>query len=516
MALPVSEYTVKAERKPVFLATVSLVDRKARVSVYETGYFQDCTEVLLPPVRIHWPMVSFAKRTRAVMMNGTGVGKTMGTVMVNGTGVGKTMGTVMVNDTGVGKIVGAVMVNDTGVAKTTGAVMVNDTGVAKTMGAVMKVGNTSPWPTVNGDSRHEDQPEIVNGVIGNDKRREAGKSLRLDHDYSHWVVTIPEPENEHFEDANKETSVQVIDFSGASAYMYPISKERGKEKIGLKMQTMIGCPLVVFCVGLSTATNVIIIDLKKSGLGKEKMMHVLMKVGISCYNNASTDMEENQKLKLILLEQRLLSSPAGSSQQSRILRELMIEFVIFLEGQLQRGLVPHSDAKMVTLLPFRADMRDYIPNMSFFVLQVSFPVSLLKKRIALLLLASRVLYTSLEDSLVEVMCEDQALVMQRSSAFLVTENHAIEALIQFSQLQNVFWYIVSYNSEKCSVEKMEKVQDKLQQNFRDEFPSKEFSIEPLNACQQQPSNESTEPKEIQPIKTAVEESQSDSGQIFFY
>ena len=275
-----------------------------------------------------------------------------------------------------------------------------------------------------------------------------------------------------------------------------------------------GCAIVTFHNELSKVTNETIAGLKKSGLGKVKMMYVLTAVSTSSCNDASADVEENQKLKLILLEQRLLSSHAGSSQQIRILRELIIEFVTTLEGQLQRGLVPHSDAKMVTLLPFRADMRDYLPNMSFFVLQVSFPISLLKKQIALLLLASRVLYTSLEDSLAEVMCEDQALVMQRSSAFLVTENHVIEALIQFSQLQNVFWYIISYNSEKCSMEMMEKVQDTLQQNFRDEFPSREFSIEPLNTCQQQPSNESTEPKEIQQIKTAVEESQSDSGQIY--
>ena len=322
----------------------------------------------------------------------------------------------------------------------------------------------------------EDQPE---------KRREAEKDLENLFEFgSTYIVTVAKPIEPTFR------------------HLF-LSNKLSK----------ICCPIVIFHDDLTKATNETIAGLKKSGLGKGKMMHALIAVSTSCCNDVSTYVEENQKLKLLLLEQRLLSSHAGSSQQIRILRELMIEFVIFLEGQLQRGLVPHSDAKMVTLLPFRADMRDYIPNMSFFVLQVSFPVSLLKKRIALLLLASHVLYTSLEDSLAEVMCEDQALVIQKSSAFLVTENHAIEALIQFSQLQNVFWYIVSYNSEKCSVEKMEKVQDKLQQNFRDEFPSREFSIGPLNDSQHQPSNESTAPKETQQIKTAVEESQSDSGQI---
>ena len=342
----------------------------------------------------------------------------------------------------------------------------------------------------------KDQPE---------KRQEAEKGtasfLEYSPDGSNCVVLVSDPHKF----ATKDTSVIIIDTSGAS------------ESVRLFLSSnlsKIDCPIVTFPVDLTKATNETITELKKLGLGKKEIMHVLMAVSTSCCNDVSTGVEENQKMKLILLEQRLLSSHAGSSQQSRISRELIIEFVTTLEGQLQRGLVPHSDAKMVTLLPFRADMRDYLPNMSFLVLQVSFPVSLLKKRIALLLLASRVLYTSLEDSLAEVMCEDQALVMQRSSAFLVTENHAIEALIQFSQLQNVFWYIVSYNSEKCSMEMMEKVQDTLQQNFRDEFPSREFSIEPLNTCQQQPSNESTEPKEIQQIKTAVEESQSDSGQIY--
>lgn len=273
-----------------------------------------------------------------------------------------------------------------------------------------------------------------------------------------------------------------------------------------------GCCIVVFGDDLVKSINQIIAALKKLGLGKEKTMYVLMKFITSSYSDTLTEVEEKQQLKLILLEQRLLSSPAGSSQQSRILRELTTEFVTTLEGQLQRGLVPHSDAKIVTLLPFRADMKDYIPNMSFFALQVSFPVSILKKKMALLLLASRVLYSSLEDILLEVQCEDQAMVIQKSSAFMVTENHAIEALIQFSQLQNVFWYIVSYNSEKCSVEMMGKVQDKLQQNFKSEFSSREFSIEPLNTPQQQPLYDFAGQKELQQIKTAVEESKPNSGQ----
>lgn len=334
-------------------------------------------------------------------------------------------------------------------------------------------------------------------------------------DHEKELLKLADHEKESLKFATNDTPIiiYVIDTGGVSEGH--LMTEPKFERLFLSNNlSKTGCPIVTFPVGLSKATNETIAELKKSGLGKEKMIHVLTAISTSSSNDASTDMEENQQLKFILLEHRLLSSPAGSSQQSCILRELTTEFVITLEGQLQRGLVPHSDAKMVTLLPFRADMRDYLPNMSFFVLQVSFPISLLKKRIALLLLASRVLYTSLEDSLAEVMCEDQALVMQRSSAFLVTENHAIEALIQFSQLQNVFWYIVSYNSEKCSMEMMEKVQDTLQQSFRDEFPSKEFSIEPLSNCQQQPSNESTAPKEMQQIKTAVEESQSDSGQIY--
>ena len=359
---------------------------------------------------------------------------------------------------------------------------------------------------------------LISSIIGkyqSEKKRETGKSLaslQFTPGAIIRVETVAEPETKHLKFSTKDTTTVEIMKIGVSL---PLTTKPRMENLFLSHKlSKTSCPIITFLVDLTKATNETIADLRKLGLGKVKMMHVLTAVSTSSCNDASTDVEENQKMKLILLEQRLLSSHAGSSQQSRISRELIIEFVTTLEGQLQRGLVPHSDAKMVTLLPFRADMRDYLPNMSFLVLQVSFPVSLLKKRIALLLLASRVLYTSLENSLAEVMCEDQALVMQRSSAFLVTENHAIEALIQFSQLQNIFWYIVSYNSEKCSMEMMGKVQDTLQQNFKDEFPSREFTIEPLNTCQQQPSNESTAPKEIQQIKTAVEESQSDSGQIY--
>ena len=192
------------------------------------------------------------------------------------------------------------------------------------------------------------------------------------------------------------------------------------------------------------------------------------------------------------LEQVLISSNSSTSKRLKVCREMVRLFVGDLETSLRRGDKPFSDKKVVSLLPFSSEMKDYLPNMHFLVLQITFPADVMNKRVLLLLLMSRIFCISVEQLLDELQCEDQALVVQETSCYLVTDNHALEGLVLLSSEQSCLYLIVGYNAEKCSPQMMDGLCCSIMGSFNREFPSKCYTIKKLDTCAdplQPPQNE---------------------------
>lgn len=256
----------------------------------------------------------------------------------------------------------------------------------------------------------------------------------------------------------------------------------------------VGVSVVVLGEALAILINQIISIVKKLNLS-DKTSDIIVR---ECTYRLQQD---TLNIELFCLEQEVLSATHKSSRRTRICQRLVLYFVEQLECQLKRGAKPYSDGVAVTILPFRSDMRDYLPNMSFLVYQVTYPVDLTEKKLVMLLLTSQVLCSSCESVLKEHCCEDQAIVVQENASYLVTENHVVEGLVQLSPLQNTLIIIVGYNSEKCSVEMVESLQADIETNFEKNFPSEDFTIQLSESTKK-------ESKAPRPFKNGIEESKN--------
>ena len=234
--------------------------------------------------------------------------------------------------------------------------------------------------------------------------------------------------------------------------------------------SFVGVSVVVLGEVLAILINQIISIIKKLNL-LDKTSDVILR---ECTYRLQQD---TLNIELFCLEQEVLSAEHQTLRRTRACQRLILYFVEQLECQLRRGAKPFSDGVAVTVLPFRSDMRDYLPNMSFLVYQVTYPVDLIEKKLVMLLLTSKVLCSSCESVLKEHCCEDQAIVVQENAAYLVTENHVVEGLVQLSPLQNTLIIIIGYNSEKCSAGMVKSLQSDIEANFEKKFPSEDFTIQ---------------------------------------
>ena len=233
--------------------------------------------------------------------------------------------------------------------------------------------------------------------------------------------------------------------------------------------SFVGVSVVVLGEVLAILINQIISIVKK--------LNLLDKTGDVILRECTYRLQQDTlNIELFCLEQEILSAEHQTFRRTRACQRLILYFVEQLECQLRRGAKPYSDSVAVTILPFRSDMRDYLPNMSFLVYQVTYPVDLIEKKLVMLLLTSKVLCSSCESVLKEHCCEDQAIVVQENAAYLVTENHVVEGLVQLSPLQNTLIIIIGYNSEKCSAGMVKSLQSDIEANFEKKFPSEEFAI----------------------------------------
>ena len=265
--------------------------------------------------------------------------------------------------------------------------------------------------------------------------------------------------------------------------------------------SFVGISVVVLGEVLAILINQIISIVKK--------LNLLDKTGDVILRECTYRLQQDTlNIELFCLEQEILSAEHQTLRRTRACQRMILCFVEQLECQLRRGAKPFSDGVAVTVLPFRSDMRDYLPNMSFLVYQVTYPDDLIEKKLVMLLLTSKVLCSSCESVLKELCCEDQAIVVQENAAYLVTENHVVEGLVQLSPLQNTLIIIIGYNSEKCSAEMVESLQADIETNFEKKFPSEDFAIR---------LSESTKKESKAPFKNGIEESKNNgqnNAQVF--
>ena len=300
-----------------------------------------------------------------------------------------------------------------------------------------------------------------------------------------------------------------MEYTSVSCFVNERPQARAKARVNEKSPRfrvkLMGESYVIVVFGeLSKRLNQLTSELLKSGLEEKNMDDVL-----ECFCCTIEQKSPSHTSLCLLSEIEIQSSTSGSSQHNHFCCDLLTKFTVALEAKLIRREQAFSDAETIKLLPFRSIQKDYLRNLSFVVFRVSFPAHLQDKLEAVLLLFTRVLCKSLEEILTKVQCEYQAVVLQDFSAYIVTENHAVEALVKISEVDNCsILLIVGYNPEKCSTETVKKMKGSIKSNFTAEFSSDNFTIQILDA--QQPHND---PSNQQIIKKGVQESQSDSGHI---
>lgn len=252
----------------------------------------------------------------------------------------------------------------------------------------------------------------------------------------------------------------------------------------IKTTSLMGArhPTIVLGTLAAIVSRIAVFVVKQLELCKDKLLETILLEGNSPRSEFPQSARDPVGISISLLEQSLISASHSPNRRLKTCQELIRIFVANLEMSLRRGYKPFSDRKIVSLLPFSSEMKDYLPNMQFLVLQITFPADVMDKRGLLLLLMSRILCTSVEEFLDELQCEDQALVVQETSCYLVTDNHVLEGLVLLSPEQSCLYFIVGYNPEKCSTQMIDRLSCSITECYNKEFPSKYYTIKKLEIC----------------------------------
>lgn len=159
--------------------------------------------------------------------------------------------------------------------------------------------------------------------------------------------------------------------------------------------------------------------------------------------------------------------------------DLLIDFVKGIEICLLEEKIPYTDASEVGFLPFVEEQLQYLPNRSYYVLQICLPHAMSGDRaVALVLLLSKLLSESVvECGLLKAMeCNDQCFVLHKCATYLATDNHKLEAVVKLYPEHAVGYCVLATPAEKRLEDHVESLLNELEQQFEAKFASSSFQI----------------------------------------
>ena len=173
----------------------------------------------------------------------------------------------------------------------------------------------------------------------------------------------------------------------------------------------------------------------------------------------------------------MLSSTAALQRQACF--TLLVEFGKGIETCLLEGVIPYTDARSVTIVPFVQEQKLYLQERTYSCFQLQLPRALSTDETAVfVLLVSKVLSESAVDSglLKTLECGDQCFVFHGFASYLATKNHALEALVKvFPEHATAFVVLVS-PSEKHTKDLVDSLLNDLPRRFQSKFFSRSYEM----------------------------------------
>ena len=173
----------------------------------------------------------------------------------------------------------------------------------------------------------------------------------------------------------------------------------------------------------------------------------------------------------------MLSSTAALQRQACF--TLLVEFGKGIETCLLEGVIPYTDARSVTIVPFVQEQKLYLQERTYSCFQLQLPRALSTDETAVfVLLVSKVLSESAVDSglLKTLECGDQCFVFHGFASYLATKNHVLEALVKvFPEHATAFVVLVS-PSEKHHKDLVDSLLNDLPRRFQSKFFSRSYEM----------------------------------------
>lgn len=173
----------------------------------------------------------------------------------------------------------------------------------------------------------------------------------------------------------------------------------------------------------------------------------------------------------------MLSSTAAHQRQACF--ALLVEFGKGIETCLLEGVIPYTDARSVSIVPFVQEQKLYLRERAFSCFQLQLPRALSTDETTIfILLVSKVLSESTADIglLKSLECGDQCFVFHGFASYLATKNHMLEALVKvFPEHATAFVVLVS-PSEKYHKDLVDSLLNDLPRRFQSKFFSRSYKM----------------------------------------
>lgn len=175
----------------------------------------------------------------------------------------------------------------------------------------------------------------------------------------------------------------------------------------------------------------------------------------------------------------MLSSTSTIAHQRQACFTLLVEFGKSIETCLFEGVIPYTDARSVSIVPFVQEQKLYLQERAFSCFQLQLPRALsTDETTVFILLVSKVLSESTADIglLKALECGDQCFVFHGFASYLATKNHMLEALVKvFPEHATAFVVLVS-PSEKYHKDLVDSLLNDLPRRFQSKFFSHSYKM----------------------------------------